>query len=379
MPRVVHVISGLEVGGAEMALLRLIISSRGGRFDHRVVVLTAGGGMWERFHQAGVEVIGLDFRGSPVKSLFHLASCLRQLRPDVVQTWMYHADLIGGLIARLVGIQNVIWGIHSTYVQAGGSRTTIALMHLCARLSSRVPKAIVCVAKVSRDVHITAGYDSQRILVIPNGIEPGNLGVPSGGRELARRRSGLSPRHIVVGTLGRFNPAKDYANFVYAAGIVAKQHPSVRFLMVGRGLREDNLALIEMIELTGCKDRFVLLGERDDAPVCLAAMDIFCLSSRSEALPTVVAEAMSLGLPCVVTDVGDTADLVGDAGVVVPKENPEALADGMLRLIRMTAEGRQQMGGRGRQRIEKKFTMAVVRERFDSLYTRLIEQQEGKI
>ncbi|MGZ5790510.1 MAG: glycosyltransferase family 4 protein [Burkholderiaceae bacterium] len=374
MAEIVHVISGLEVGGAEMALLRLIVSSKQGQFNHRVIALTTGGGMWERFKNAGVEVIGLDFRGSPVKSFARLVKYLRTTRPDVVQTWMYHADFIGGVAARLAGIRNVIWGIHSTYVQAGGSRMTTFLMRMCARVSRRVPEAIVCVAQVSRDVHIKAGYDASRMLVIPNGVDLDKLVVSPEGRESIRRQYGLTDEQIVIGTLGRFNPAKDYENFVSAAGIIARQYPFVRFLMVGRGLSRDNAALVELIARTGYDDRFVLLGERDDAPVCLAAMDIFCLSSRSEALPTVIAEAMSLRLPCVATDVGDTASLLGEAGVVVPKEDASALAGGMARLIEMAADCRRQLGELGRQRIEQKYTMIAVREQFERLYTRLIEK-----
>ena len=374
MAQVVHVISGLEVGGAEIALLRLIVSARGGQFSHRVIALTTGGGMGERFRDAGVEVIGLDFRRSPVKSFARLVKYFRTTRPDFVQTWMYHADFIGGLAARLAGIRNIIWGIHSTYVQSGGSRMTTYLMHVCARVSRRIPKAIVCVAKVSRNVHVAAGYDANRMLVIPNGVDLDKLIVPAGGRELIRRQNGLTAGQIVIGTLGRFNPAKDYENFVSAAGIIARQYPSVRFLMVGRGLSRDNTTLVELIARTGFEERFVLLGERDDAPTCLAAMDIFGLSSRSEALPTVIAEAMALRLPCVATDVGDTAILLGEAGVVVPKEDPAALAAGMAHLIELPAESRRQLGKTGRQRIEEKYTMVAVREQFELLYKRMIEK-----
>jgi glycosyltransferase involved in cell wall biosynthesis len=130
------------------------------------------------------------------------------------------------------------------------------------------------------------------------------------------------------------------------------------------------------IDETGYADRFVLLGERRDVPVCLAAMDIFCLSSRTEAFPNVVGEAMAMGLPCVATDVGDVAVLMADTGVVVPKADPDALAQGVARLVALGPDYREQMGKRAKQRIRETFTMACVRQRFERIYENVLARGE---
>jgi len=180
----------------------------------------------------------------------------------------------------------------------------------------------------------------------------------------------------VLGSLGRFHAVKDQENFVRVAGLLASQYSQLRFLMVGRGLDWDNLQLVDWIDRTGCKERFVLLGERKDVPQCLAAMDIFCLHSRTEGFPNVLAEAMAMGLPCVTTDVGDAAMLLADTGVVVPKEDSAALAQGVERLLALDQDALHALGMRAKARVEAKFSMARARERFEAIYRQVLNKGE---
>jgi glycosyltransferase involved in cell wall biosynthesis len=207
------------------------------------------------------------------------------------------------------------------------------------------------------------------MIVIPNGFDlPDTTNDTPLGRKL-RVDLGWSNDEVVVGFVGRFNPVKDQANFIRAAGILAKRFASVRFLMVGRGLDLGNSEFVEWLEETGYASRFGFLGERADVQTCFSAMDLFCLSSTSEGFPNVVGEAMATGLPCVVTDVGDAAVLVGDTGIVVPKENPAELAEGIARLVMMTPEARLSFGLRARERIAAEYSITRVRERFEAIYT----------
>lgn len=373
MPRVLHIISGLTVGGAETALYRLVTNSRGGDYTHAVVALTPGGALGERLRDAGIELTAFDFKSAPVSQFFHLLSLMRRNRPDIVQTWLYHADMFGGVAARLAGNPNVIWGIRTTELTAGDSRFTVVVRKLCAWLSHRIPRAIVCVAEAARRVHAQIGYDADRMVVVPNGFDLSHLVAPADQMAALREQCGFGEEHFVVGTLGRFNAAKDQRNFVRAAAQLAEQHRQLRFLMVGRGLETSNGELMQWINETGHADRFVLLGERADVAVCLAAMDIFCLSSRAEGFPNAVGEAMAMGVPCVVTDVGDAAMLVADTGVVVPKENSPALAEGIARILAMKPDARKQLGQKARDRILSEFTVERVRERFEAIYQRLTE------
>jgi glycosyltransferase involved in cell wall biosynthesis len=209
-----------------------------------------------------------------------------------------------------------------------------------------VPAAIICAAEASRITQAAIGYDQSE--------------------------HGWSDDEFVVGCVGRFNYYKDHANFVNAAGLLAKQNPSARFLMVGKGIDFNNTELRDLIVETGFPDKFKLLGFRDDVLNCLNALDVFCLSSRSEGFPNVVGEAMSIGIQCVATDVGDVRTLLSQSGIVVPKENPSALCAGLSQIFELPRSVREAMGQRGRNRIIAEFSTAKVRERFDAIYMSLI-------
>jgi len=376
MPRVLHVISGLGVGGAEMALYRLITCSRTSEYIHSVVALTPGGLIGQRLHEFGIELTTFDFKIAPIRHFFDLLSLIQRSRPDIVQTWMYHADMFGGVAARLAGNRNVIWGIRTSDLTAGSARATVVVRKLCAWLSHLVPNIIVCAANTAFRTHIDIGYDATRMIVVPNGFDLHRMVSTEDQVNMLRRQCGIGTDEIVVGTLGRFNASKDQHNFVRAAGLLAQQYDQLRFLMVGRNLNSGNDELTHWVDETGYAERFVLLGERTDVPVCLAAMDIFCLSSRNEGFPNAVGEAMAMGLPCVVTDVGDAAMLVGDTGVVVPKEDSHALASGIASLLAMAPEARVKMGQRARMRILSEFTVERVCERFESIYQHLTEESK---
>lgn len=377
---ILHIIVGLNVGGAELMLKRLIESNRNSaRYHHIVVSLTGLGVIGAQLRSLGIETHALDMKSAaslPI-AMFRLTRLIRRLNPDIVQTWMYHADLLGGSAARLAGKKNVIWGVRTTNVTAGSTMSTTAVMRVCAHLSRWIPKVIVCAADRSRQVHQKLGYDGSRMTVIANGFDLSRLVATADERSELRASCGFEPDQIVIGLLGRFNRAKDQGNFVRAAGRVALSHPDVRFLLVGRALDASNPELADWIKETGFGDRFVLLGERSDVAACLSAMDVFCLSSRTEGFPNVVGEAMAMGVPCVVTDVGDAAMLVADTGYVVPKEDSAALADGLKKMLELAPERRAALGEKARQRITDCFTLERARQRFESIYDSLTKTEES--
>ena len=371
MPTVLHVITGLDTGGAETALFRLIDGSRLGNYRHMVVTLMPGGTMLPVFRQAGIDVLQIDLRKAPLAGFLRLVRIMRASRPDIVQTWMYHADLVGGLAARVAGNRNVIWGIRTTGIDHA-PRATAVVRRLCAWLSARVPHTIVCVADASRRAHVDKGYDGGRMVVVHNGFNQ-SPEVGALQRMTLRAQWGFDETHVVVGNLGRFDPDKDLENFVRAAGILAPAHPQLRFVMIGHRSDAERAQLDAWVAGTGYPERFTLLRERADALVCLAAMDVFCLSSRNEGFPVVVGEAMSAAVPCVVTDVGDTALLVGDTGVVVPREDAAALAAGVEQMLRIGPDGRRLLGLRASARVRERFTVSHTRERFENVYSRVME------
>lgn len=374
--KILHVIVDLDVGGAEAMLKRLIESNPESTHEAVVVSLTSLGVIGESLRARGVCVHSLgmsSFWHSPI-ALWRLIRLIRQYRPAIVQTWMYHADLLGGLAARIAGNPHVIWGIRTTDICVGGSFSTVIVRWLCARFSGWVPRAIICAAEASRQSHIVVGYDATKMVVISNGYDVSLLKASFEDRRSLREQCGINENEVVVGSLGRFHADKDQENFVRATGTLAPRYSQLRFLMVGRGLDWDNTQLVDWIDSTGCRGRFVLLGERKDVPQCLAAMDIFCLHSRTEGFPNVLAEAMAMELPCVTTDVGDAAMLLTDTGVVVAKENSAALTQGVERLLALDQDARHALGVRAKARIAAKFSMARARERFEEVYRQVIDK-----
>jgi len=358
--RVVHVIVDLGRGGAERALSRLVEAQKGSsEYEHVVISLTDLGCYGEPIRSMGVRVYVLGMRGAlglPVATI-RLIKLLRSLKPDILQTWMYHADLIGGIAARFAGGVPVLWGIRSFDLKRGAKLPTRIVQRLCALTSTWFPTLILCVAEASRRNHIALGYDERRMRVVPNGFDVSPSDVSKSDIADLRSRHGIGDEHVVVGCVGRFHPAKDHRNFIDAAALLLQQFPAAIFMMVGPGLNSENVKLLAWIDGHGMRDRFVLLGERTDIPLCMGAMDVFCSPSRTEAFPQVVGEAMLMGCPCVVTDVGDTAFVVGNTAVVVERENAVALADGLAKLLRETPSERKGRGALARERICRDFSL----------------------
>jgi glycosyltransferase involved in cell wall biosynthesis len=373
--KILHVIVGLDAGGAEHVLRRLIESHRGSlEFQHSVVSLTDLGEFGSELIAGGIDVQVMGMRGmtSVPWIMFKLTKLIRQRQPDLVQTWMYHADLMGGVAARAAGNRKVIWGIRSADMIKGTAYSTRVIRRICAPLSRVVPAIIVCAAEASRITHAAIGYERSKMILIPNGFELPDTSALAQQRRAFRAEHGWSDDEFVVGCVGRFNYYKDHANFVKAAGLLAKRYPTARFLMIGKGLDLNNAELRNLIASTGVPDKFTLLGFRDDVLNCLTALDVFCLSSRSEGFPNVLGEAMSIGIPCVATDVGDVRTLLSDTGIIVAKENASALCAGFAQLIELPRTMRDAMGQRGRDRIIAEFSAAKARERFEGIYMSLV-------
>ncbi len=370
-PVVLHVIVGLDAGGAELMLARLVLLSQSqSRFRHVVLSLKELGSVGSQLHSKGVEVHTLKMKGLLGLPLvfFRLVQHIRRVRPTILQTWMYHADLLGGIAARLAGCEIVLWGIRGSDIPNDRWSPTWIVAWLCARLSSRVPTKIICCAEAARVAHRNRGYDGSKMMVIPNGCDLELFHLNQDARAAARTQMRLGADEIVVGVVGRFDPLKDYPTFVSAASIVADRHPNVKFMMVGRRLDAENSELRGLIRESKCADRFLLLGEQSNIHDWFSAMDVFCLSSTKEGFPNVVCEAMAMNLPCVVTDAGDARLIVGDSGIVVETCSPERLADGLTAIICKTDEERKGLGELARRRVEAHFSISRAVAAFESLY-----------
>lgn len=358
---ILHIITGLSDGGAEAVLYRLCQFDKKNR--HIVISLMDRGKYGSLLEEINVEVYCLNMPSGKVhlNSLLRLFQLIRQFKPNAVQTWMYHADLIGGLVARCAGIKNVIWGVHHTTLVKGESkRSTIFIAKLNAFISSFIPRRIIYCAEKSRQVQESIGFNSRIGQVVPNGYNVDDF-IPNfaSGIEF-RKKNEIATIDFLVGHVGRFHPFKDYPTLINSIGILKKSKYPVRVVMVGNDLTEENKNLQELINESYCKESILLLGRKDDIPSVMNGIDLFILSSVSEAFPNVLNEAMACGTPCVTTDVGDAAVIVGEAGWIVPAKNPQALAKAVLEAVEekiSTPQAWQERKQACRQRIVENFSI----------------------
>lgn len=371
--KIVHVISGLKRGGAETAMFRQI-NATCASVSHRVISLTNMAAYGRPLEEMGIPVDCLGMTGplDMISILHKLFKIIRGVQPDVVQTWMYHADLLGGLAGRFADVP-VVWGVRSVDLKRGSTRTTRVIQRACALLSRRLPSRIVCVAEAARLAHVAVGYDASRMVVVPNGYDLARFHERADEALELRTRLGIATDDVVVGCVGRFDPAKDYQGLTRACAELGAAFPKLRVLVVGPGVTPENAVLRDWIAEAGMSGRFVLAGEQGDVPLYLACMDVFCLPSRTEAFPNVVVEAMLMGRLCVVTDVGDAAAMIGDTGMVVPPEDPERLAAGLSKALRLPADTRIKMGERASERARAQYSMETMLDRIGGVYCNAIE------
>lgn len=335
MKKIVHIIIGLNVGGAELMLKRLVLhSQKKGNFHHEVISLTDLGLIGKDLREAGIRVYTLNMRStlSIFSIYFSLKKLLKEMKPDIVQTWMYHADFLGGIAAKHVGIKKIIWGIRTTDVTKGGSTLTVILRSICAKLSYSVPTDIICAAHISRDIHVKVGYDPTKMHVIPNGFELNKLVATEQDRNSLRKELNIPIDALVIGSVGRFNVVKNQKFFVEVASILVKNYPNLIFMLVGRDNTNDNVELMDWINQYNLSNNFRLLGQRKDIPICLKTMDIFCLHSKTEGFPNVLGEAVALKVFSVSTDVGDVKYLLSNENILSSDIN--AYSDYILSVIR---------------------------------------------
>lgn len=371
--KIIHVITGLDMGGAETMLFRLLQHVDRTRFDNQVISLIHAGIVGDQIRTLDIPVSSLGMRSGrfSLRAIMRLTNFIRRERPDIIQTWMYHSDLMGGMAGFLTGTP-VVWGIHNTALDPGLVKTnTIWVVNLNSRFSRWLPKQIITCSEAAKKVHQDIGYSSRKMVVIPNGFDLGVFKPDPAARISLRQELSLPPETHMIGLVARFDPLKDHHTFVRAAGHFHQVHPEAHFILCGEGVSDQNNAMNEWIESAGVRANCHLMGRRNDIPRIMAGLDINTLSSVGEAFPNVLGEAMACGIPCVTTDVGDAAEIIGDTGVVVPPKDPNALADGWDKLLILEPEQRSQLGERARQRIQQNYGIVQITRRYEDVYTKV--------
>ena len=374
--RLAIVINGTILAGAERMLVRVLSRLRPDEFDVKVFTIGLPGPFTEHLNQIGIPNRLYEFVRPKLPNPWHLLTLARDLQrfqPDVVQGWMYLGNLFGGVAAKLVRRDlPVAWNIrHSTLDPKIDSRSMRWSAWLGGQLSGLVPDRIVLCAEAARAAHLQVGYVPEKLEVIPNGFDLSELRPDPAARLRIRRELGLTNDTPLVGLIGRLHPHKDHRTFVRAARVVADQIPDAHFVGAGEEQSYSASDLWSWIDEVGLRDRFHWLGVRHDVPAIDASLDVLACSSVTEGFPNVVGEAMACGVPCVATDVGESAEVVGDTGRVVPKQDAQRLGEAIVELLRLSRSERTLLGAAARQRVVGRYDIDRIVDRYRDLWHRL--------
>lgn len=356
-----HVITGLDNGGAEAVLYRLIKDDKAD--NHHIISLLDLGYYGDRLMAAGISVKTLNMpRGQiTLRGLCKLFSLIHRIKPDVVQTWMYHADLIGGLCSRIAGIRKVIWGVHNSNLDPDKFKlSTRIVARLCALTSSIIPFEIICCSETAKCFHSEFGYNNNKMIIISNGINLNEFKPNDFLRDKIRSELSIDPPAVLIGMVGRWDSIKDHANLIAALGKLMLVNTKPWYcILVGSGMTEENSELVHLLDKHNVTDRIKLLGPRIDIPAVMNALDLHVLSSSGEAFGNVTVEAMACGVPAIVTSVGAGEFIVKDTGWIVPPSNAVALV-GAICLALCEMENKDKWTVRQtacRNRVEENFSL----------------------
>jgi glycosyltransferase involved in cell wall biosynthesis len=367
-----HVITDLDVGGTELSLARLLVGMNRERFHHRVICLLPPGPVAAMLRDGGIDVDSLDMTQGRItfSGLGRLRRFIGETKPDLVNSWLYHADLLSTLALLPASRIPLVWNVRASNMDMRRySWVSRATRRLCARLSGR-PDLIVANSTAGRDYHVELGYHARAWEVIFNGIDTVRFRPDPEARRAIREELRIPADAPLVGVLARHDAMKGHPVFLDAALRIADACPSVHFLLAGTGVEPTAPFFAQWLAAHPViASRVHALGRRSDTERLMASLDVYCSPSLGEGFPNAPAEAMSSGVPAVVSDAGDSRLIVGDTGIVAPIGDAAALAEGCLALLREPEDARRARSERARARVVEQFGMA----RAVNEYERMIE------
>ena len=369
--KILHVTNDLATGGSEIMLHRLLVEMDRERFDPVVLSLTDGGALGEAIEALNIPVLTARMTAPlpPIAAVLRLIRLARSVKPDLIQGWMYHGSLAAQFVRPFSRPKaRVLWGIRNSISwPSQEKRMTAAVIRLCAFMSKQ-PDGIIYVSHANHAQHEALGYFNKNNYVVPNGFDTSLFAPSIETRAQVRAELGVPDDTILIGLIARFHPLKDHSNFLRAAAQVLQGCENVRFVLCGKGVDCKNSPINTLAGELGIREKLLLLGERHDIARLMTALDVLASSSTNESFHNVIGEAMSSCLPCVATSVGGVPWLLGETGILVPPRNPQALAQGLKRLIDIGHQGRMLLGNEARRRIIDNFSLHYVARQYESLY-----------
>lgn len=368
MPKIVNIIVGLGNGGAEMMLYKLIENLDLKNNEVIVISMTDKGVMGDKLESLGIKVYTLNMRrGIPsIKALLEALKLVKDV--EIIQSWMYHADLFAFLVSIFTKPYKLIWGLHHSNLEKNKNKNLTLLIAKINSFLSRYVDIIVSCSIKAKEEHIKYGYVENKIKVIPNGFSIDKYYFIEEAKEELKRELQIKDDKKILSLVGRWEHLKDHKNCLSALEILCKKREDLVLLLCGTGINKNNQELVKMIRERNLEEKVYLLDRREDIPKIMSATDVYISSSSGEGFPNVIGEAMACETICVVTDVGDSAYIVGEAGFVVPRENAEELAQKIKYVLDLNFEEKKMLGKLARERIIKNFEIKNITKQYEVLY-----------
>ena len=378
--KVVHIITGLGDGGAEHALFKIC------KYDiankHLVISLKGPGKYFSLLSKLGIKVYCLNVRFFSIHKFIFLIKLLRSLKPDIIQTWLVHADFLGSIAARLAGIKNILWNVRYSNIEIGKAKlTTILIIKILSILSYLIPKFILIVSKKAKKIYEVIGYNKKIFKFIPNGYDLSILKINKIQKINFRKKIKIKKNVPLIGNVARYDPQKDHLNLLNALSLIREKNTNFFCVLVGSNVDQNNIDLISVIKRLKLSNHVKLLGQHSNISKVMNGLDIHVLSSSyGEGFPNVVAESMACGTPCIVTDVGDSALIVGKTGWVVPPKNSIKLAKAIEKALyeKNTSEWNKRCN-KARLRVKENYNISKMVRLYNNAWSKVYKKNDKNI
>jgi len=371
---ILHIITDLDIGGSEIMLIKLLYHLKKDRFKNFVVSLKSNNPLKKFLKDKNILIyeLNLDYSRNKFNKVLNLLKIIKNYKPDIIHTLLYHADLIGIIIGKFILNKKVIWNIRCSNMNLKKyGKSGYLVFKLCSNLSN-FPNSIIFNSEIGKYYHINKGYCPKESYIIPNGFDLSVFKPDNIKRELFRAKYNINKNCICIGIASRYDMMKDHDNFLMAASLIKNKLKNIKFLMCGNNVDPDNKDLISKINYYDLHKNVILLGKLSNIIPFYQSLDIYCSSSSfGEGFPNAVGEAMACGVPCVVTDVGDCKKIVKGVGLVVPPKNSNELSKAMLKLINMSKQERKSLGLKAREKIKKNYDIKNIVKQYENLFIKI--------
>lgn len=373
--KILHIITGLGDGGAENTLYKIC------KYDlknkHVVISLKGTDKYFSLLNKIGIKVFCFNFKYYSIFKFLLLINTIRRLKPDITQTWLVHADLVGGMASILAGYKNIIWNIRYSNFEIGKAKLmTIMIIKLLSKLSYLIPRKIIIVSKKAINIFEKEGYDKKKLIFIPNGYDLSFLKQDSDKKKNFIIKNKLENKKFIIGNVARYDPKKDHSNLLNALSILRNKKIEFFCILAGKNIDRNNLKLIKEINEFELTKYIKLLGQNDNILGVMNGIDVYVQSSSfGEGFPNVVAEAMACKTPCIVTDVGDASLLVGNTGWIVPPSDPIHMANALEKsFYEIDSIKWNQRCIKARSKISNKFDISVMIKNYNKVWAKVYKK-----